>query len=84
MEIINTTRGGKNLCLENALHSVFGDNVHMQYCFYYLTQSIWRKIQSLGTNLYETHNDSFFWWSIDALAFLPTDQVTEGMTHLRD
>ena len=35
--------------VENALHSVFGDHVHIQYCFYHLTLSIWRKIQSVGS-----------------------------------
>ena len=39
--------------VELALHAVFGEHVTIQYCFYHLTQSIWRKIQSLGlTNLY--------------------------------
>ena len=72
--------------VEIALHAMFGDHVNIQYSFYHLTQSIWRKIQSLGlSNLYET-NDNFhlFCGQIDALAFLPTDEVTEGMTHLRD
>lgn len=72
--------------VEHAIHSVFGDHVNIQYCFYHLTQSIWRKIQSLGlTNVYETVDDfRLFCGQIDALAFLPPDQVTEGMAHLRD
>ena len=45
--------------IEHALNSVFGDHVDIQYCFYHLTQSIWRTIQSLGlTNLYEA-DDNF-------------------------
>ena len=44
--------------VELALHAVFGEHVNIQYCFYHLTQSIWRKIQSLGlTNLYESNDD---------------------------
>ena len=34
--------------VELAIVSVFGEQVTIQYCFYHLTQSIWRKIQSLG------------------------------------
>ena len=60
--------------------------MNIQYCFYHLTQSIWRKIQSLGlTNLYEADDDfRLFCGQIDALAFLPFDDVTEGMNQLRN
>ena len=52
--------------VELALHAVSGDHVNLQYCFYHLTQSKWRKIQSLGlTNLYES-NDGFH-CSVDEL-----------------
>ena len=48
--------------VELALHAVFGEHVTIQYCFYHLTQSIWRKIQSLGlTNLYESDDDFRLW-----------------------
>ena len=72
--------------VELALHAVFGEHVNIQYCFYHLTLSIWRKIQSLGlTNLYES-NDNFclFCGQIDALAFPPLDEVPEGMAFLRE
>ena len=75
------------LCsVELALHAVFGEHVTIQYCFYHLTQSIWRKIQSLGlTNLYESDDDfRLFCGQIDALAFLPLHEVSEGMTYLRE
>ena len=60
--------------------------MNIQYCFYHLTQSIWRKIQSLGlTNLYESNDDfRLFCGKIDALAFLPVDEVSEGMAFLRE
>ena len=72
--------------VELALHAVFGEHVTIQYCFYHLTQSIWRKIQSLGlTNLYESDDDfRLFCGQIDALAFLPLHEVSEGMTYLRE
>ena len=54
-------------------------SLFIQYCFYHLTQSIWRKIQSLGlTNLYEINDDfRLFCGQIDALAFLPLHEVSE-------
>jgi len=72
--------------VELSIHSVFGAQVNIQYCFYHLTQSIWRKIQELGlTNLYEGDTDfRLFCGRLDALAFLPPDEVREGMTHLKD
>ena len=65
---------------------MFSDHVNIQYCFYHLTQSIWCKIQSLGlTNLYESNDDfCLFCGQIDALAFLPVDEVSEGMAFLRE
>ena len=64
--------------VELAIVSVFGEQGTFQYCFYRLTQTIWRKIQSLGlTTLYENGNDlRLFCGQIDALAFLPPDEVT--------
>ena len=51
-----------------------------------MTQSIWRKIQSLGlTNLHESNNDfRLFCGQIDVLAFLPLDEVSEAMAFLRE
>ena len=65
--------------------SVFGQQAKIQYYFYHLTQSIWRKIQSLGLTLYENDNDfRLFCGQIEALAFLPPDEVTDGITYLRN
>ena len=61
---------------------VFGE----QLCFYNLIQSIWRKPLALGlANMYEI-SDYFrlFCGQIDALAFLPVEEVTDGMIHLKD
>lgn len=72
--------------VEMAVSSVFGDHVNIQFCFYHLTQSIWRKIQSLGlTNRYENDNGfRLFCGQIDALAFLPLEEVSEGMDLLKE
>ena len=63
-----------------------GQQVKIQYCFYHLTQSIWRKIQNLGlTTLYENDNNfCLFSGQIVTLAFLPPDEVTDGITYLRN
>ena len=54
-----------------ALLAVYGPQVQIQYCFNYLTQSIWRQIQSLGlTNMYKDDNElRLFCDQLDALAF---------------
>ena len=72
--------------VERALHTVFGDHVHIQYCFYHLTQSIWKKIQALGlSNSYQNDEEfRLFCGAIDALAFLPVNEVSEGMNHLKE
>lgn len=71
--------------VEIALRVVFGEQVQVQFCFYHLSQSIWRQIQHLGLkNLYELNNEfRLFCGQLDALAFLPPEDVKEGMAHLR-
>ena len=71
--------------VELAINSVFGEHVNIKFCFYHLTQSIWRKIQSLGlSNHYERDNDfRLYCGQIDALAFLPLDEVQQGMAYLK-
>ena len=68
-----------------ALRRVIGQDVHVQGCFYHLTQSTWRKIQDLGlTGIYnEDEEFNLICGMIDALAFLPPDDVQEGMQLLR-
>lgn len=72
--------------VENAITSIFGEHVNVQFCFYHLTQCIWRKIQLLGLTEMYVNDDDFrlFCGQIDALAFLPVDDVAEGMSYLRD
>ncbi len=57
----------------------------MRFCFYHLTQSIWRQIQHLGLkNLYESDEGfRLFCGQVDALAFLPPKDVKDGMSYLR-
>ncbi len=57
----------------------------MRFCFYHLTQSIWRQIQHLGLkNLYESDEEfRLFCGQVDALAFLPPKDVKDGMSYLR-
>ena len=66
--------------------SAFVKHVHVQFCFYHLTQSIRHKTQALGLpNMYETTDDfGLFSGQIDALAFLSVDEFTDGMIHLKD
>ena len=68
-----------------AIRHVFGWPVEIHGCFFHLCQSTWRKIQSLGlTNRYKTDkNVQEFCGVLDALAFLPENDVLEGMTYLR-
>ena len=68
-----------------ALLAVYGPQVQIQYCFYHLTQSIWRQIQSLGlTNMYKDDNEfRIFCGQLDALAFLPLWEVHEGMQYIK-
>ena len=70
--------------VEKALRVVFGEQVQVQFCFYHLSQSIWRRIQHLGLkNLYELNNEfRLFCGQLDALVFLPPEDVKEGMVHL--
>ena len=69
----------------NSVEQVFGNQVTKQGCFFHLTQNTWRKIQDLG--LVPTFNTDpdfpLFAAMIDALAFLPVNDVVQGMAHLR-
>ena len=70
----------------NAVRAVLGPHVNIQGCFYHLTQSTWRHIQTLGlVNLYKDSEDvRLFCAKLDALAFLPPADVSVGMAHLRN
>ena len=67
-----------------ALLAVYGPQVQIQYCFYHLTQSTWRQIQSLGlTNMYKDDEFRLFCGQLDALAFLPLWELHEGMQYIK-
>ena len=70
----------------NAIHSVLGRHVAVRGCFYHLCQSTWRKIQELGlAQLYKDNNEvKVFCGMLDALAFLPVNDVQAGMSYIRD
>ena len=69
-----------------AVTSIFGPQVKIHGCFYHLTQSTWRKVQSLGlvTRYREEEDVKHFCGMLDGLAFLPLDDVLEGLAYLRD
>ena len=68
-----------------AAKAIFGESVQIQGCFYHLTQNTWRKIHDLGlAQDYKDNDDNkLFCGMIDSLAFLPCDQVLEGMEYLQ-
>lgn len=68
-----------------AVTAVFGDQIEIKGCFFHLTQSTWRKIQSLGlTAAYKDKDEAkHFCGMLDALAFLPVSDIPEAMEHLR-
>ncbi|KAG7173027.1 putative Inosine-5'-monophosphate dehydrogenase 1b-like 15, partial [Homarus americanus] len=72
-----------------ALHAIsnkLDPHVNPKACFYHLTQSTWRKIQSLGLrNRYkEDDNIKHFCGMLDGLAFLLVDCVSYGMDYIED
>lgn len=73
------------IAVHNALKTVLGVGIEIQGCFYHLTQSTWRKIQSEGLQAEYLANEELrhFCGQIDGLAFLPVDHVVRGITHLR-
>ena len=70
----------------NALKETFGPTLEVKGCFYHLTQATWRKIQELGlTQLYKGSEEfKTFCGMLDGLAFLPTDDLEEGLAYLRE
>ena len=69
----------------NAVQTTFGPDVQVHGCFYHLTQNTWRKVQQLGlVPLYRSQEEvKLFCGMLDGLAFLPVDQVQEGMDYLK-
>ncbi|KAG8180967.1 hypothetical protein JTE90_024716 [Oedothorax gibbosus] len=67
-----------------AFRNSFG-SVKIQFCFYHLCQSTWRKIQDLGRTAHYRSDGNFreFCSQINALAFLPVAEVKTGIGALR-
>lgn len=68
-----------------AIEGVYGNTVTVSGCYYHLTQSTYRKVQELGlANQYSTDAAvHHFCGMIDGLAFLPVNDVPDGMALLR-
>ena len=62
-----------------------GFHISITGCFYHLTQTMWPKIQNLGLQDLYKEDEEFkhFCGMIDALAFLPVEEVAEGMKYLQ-
>ena len=68
---------------------MYHSNIHMDIflgCFYHLTQSTFRKLQALGLVALYKDDEEFRHFSgmLDGLAFLPSENVIEGMDILRE
>ena len=82
---IETVVADYELAIHNALKTSISSNIHIQGCFYHLTQSTWRRVQSEGLQpLYrEDAKIRHFCGMLDGLAFLPVTDVKQGMEYLR-
>ena len=67
--------------LHNAVTHVFNNETNIIGCFYHLTQSTFRRVQSEGfQTLYNVDKDfRNFCGKIDGLAFLPVSDVKDGL-----
>ena len=74
------------MTMVHALISVIGEHITVRGCFYHLTQSTWRKVQSLGlTQLYKDSEDvKLFCGMMDSLALLPIEDLPAGLDFLRN
>ena len=69
----------------SAIQSTLGNDIQVRGCFYHLTQATWRKIQELGLVRKYRDDEHFklFCGQLDALAFLPIEDIPEGITYIR-
>ncbi|XP_041372658.1 uncharacterized protein LOC121385930 [Gigantopelta aegis] len=69
-----------------ALQTALGPAITIQGCFYHLTQATWHKIQELGLAPRYSTDEEFklFCCQLDALAFLPIEDIPVGMASLRE
>ena len=68
-----------------AVTAVFDRLIDHQGCFYHLTQATWRRKQQLGLVPFYRQSDDFrrFCGIVDFLAFLPVDDLQNGIHLLR-
>jgi len=68
-------------CVMQVISAVFGSDVSFQGCFFHLTHNTWRQVQELGlAKTYRNDEDvEQFCGMVDALAFLPPDDVPAGV-----
>lgn len=74
------------IAIHNAVKLVISTNIHIQGCFYHLTQSTWRRVQAEGLQASYKDDEEVrtFCGMLDALAFLPVDRVNDGMRALKE
>lgn len=68
-----------------AAKTVFGGHILICGCFYHSSQSTYRKIQNLGLSKRYKEDDNFnlYCAMMNGLAFLPVDNVCEGLNYLK-
>jgi len=73
------------LAVTNAARLILGSHITIQGCFYHLCQSTFHKLQKLGFFEQYKNDEVFrkFCTMVDSLAFLPLDDVKNGMTYLK-
>ena len=82
----NRIVGDYEIAIHNAVKLVISTNIHIQGCFYHLTQSTWRRVQAEGLQASYKDDEEVrtFCGMLDALAFLPVDRVNDGMRALKE
>ena len=75
-------KGALRTSVQNGLEV---SQVTIHCCFYHLTQSTWRKIRELGlATVYKENEDiKIFCAMVDSLAFLPLEDISDGMNYLK-
>ena len=72
------------IAIINAIGGVLENGITINCCFFHLCQSTFRKLQKIGLkNLHVNDQElELFVGMLDGLAFLPPDQIVQGMEHL--
>ena len=69
----------------NAMKRVFGVNTRIEGKFFHFNRAIWKKIQSLDLvySCQSSEDFKLFCTQLACLAFLPVEEVRQGMLHLK-